>query len=145
MDIDGISAVVTGGASGLGLATARRLVASGASVVIADLPASEGEEVALELGDRARFVAADVTNEEQMLAPAGEALRVALELASEVAANAPLAVKASKRVVRESSVWAEDELFARQAPLIEVVRNSEDATEGARAFVEKRAPAWQGR
>jgi NAD(P)-dependent dehydrogenase (short-subunit alcohol dehydrogenase family) len=68
MDIDGISAVVTGGASGLGLATARRLVAGGANVVVADLPASAGEAVALELGDRARFVAADVTNEEQMAA-----------------------------------------------------------------------------
>jgi NAD(P)-dependent dehydrogenase (short-subunit alcohol dehydrogenase family) len=68
MDIEGISAVVTGGASGLGLATARRLVGGGASVVIADLPTSDGEAVAQDLGDRVRFVPADVTSEEQMAA-----------------------------------------------------------------------------
>jgi len=66
MDIEGISAVVTGGASGLGLATARRLVDGGARVVIADLPSSAGESVADELGDAVRFVAADVTSEEQI-------------------------------------------------------------------------------
>src|SRR5258708_833918 len=66
MEIDGISALVTGGASGLGLATVRRLAGGGASVVIADLPTSPGLAVAEELGDRVRFVAADVTNEEQV-------------------------------------------------------------------------------
>jgi len=66
MEIDAISAVVTGGASGLGLATARRLLAGGASVVIADLPSSDGAAVAEELGPQAQFVAADVTSEEEM-------------------------------------------------------------------------------
>lgn len=60
MQIQGTSALVTGGASGLGLATARRLVERGASVVIADLPTSDGEVVAKELGDAATFAAADV-------------------------------------------------------------------------------------
>lgn len=61
MRIDGICAVVTGAASGLGLATARRLLDDGAArVVIADLPTSAGTEVAGELGDRAVFVPADV-------------------------------------------------------------------------------------
>ena len=61
MDVTGISAVVTGGASGLGLATTQRLLDGGAqSVVIADLASSEGEAVAKELGDRVEFVAADV-------------------------------------------------------------------------------------
>ena len=54
-------AVVTGGASGLGLATTKRLLDAGASVVVIDL---KGEEVVAELGDRARFVATDVTDEE---------------------------------------------------------------------------------
>jgi NAD(P)-dependent dehydrogenase (short-subunit alcohol dehydrogenase family) len=67
MDIKGISAVVTGGASGLGRATAEKLLALGAKVVIADLPSSTGAEVAHELGAACRFVAADVTSEEQML------------------------------------------------------------------------------
>lgn len=61
MDINGISAVVTGGASGLGLATVRRLLAEGAGqVTIADLPSSDGKKVAEDLGPAARFVEADV-------------------------------------------------------------------------------------
>ena len=62
MDINGASAVVTGGASGLGAATARKLAAEGAHVVILDLPASNGADVATEIGGT--FVAADVTDPE---------------------------------------------------------------------------------
>jgi NAD(P)-dependent dehydrogenase (short-subunit alcohol dehydrogenase family) len=58
--------VVTGGASGLGLATTKRLVAGGASVVIVDLGASDGEQIANELGDGVEFVPADVTDPKQM-------------------------------------------------------------------------------
>ena len=68
MNVHGISSLVTGGASGLGLATSRRLVDAGAHVVIADLPSSQGENVAAELGDRARFVAADVRSEAEVAA-----------------------------------------------------------------------------
>lgn len=68
MEIKGSSAVVTGGASGLGLATVKRLIAQGARVVIADLSASNGEAVAREIGDAVRFVPADVTSEGQMKA-----------------------------------------------------------------------------
>jgi NAD(P)-dependent dehydrogenase (short-subunit alcohol dehydrogenase family) len=66
MEIDAISTVVTGGASGLGLATVRRLVDGGADVVIADLPSSDGAAVAQELGSPVQFVPADVTSEDQM-------------------------------------------------------------------------------
>lgn len=59
-------AVVTGGASGLGRATVQRLVEAGARAVIVDLPTSDGEAVARELGASTRFVPADVTNETQM-------------------------------------------------------------------------------
>jgi len=62
MQISGISTLVTGGASGLGLGTARELVARGAKVVLLDLPSSPGEDAAKELGDAATFVAADVTD-----------------------------------------------------------------------------------
>jgi NAD(P)-dependent dehydrogenase (short-subunit alcohol dehydrogenase family) len=63
MRVDGSSALVTGGASGLGLATAHRLLATGARVAILDLPSSNGEEVANELGEGARFASGDVTQE----------------------------------------------------------------------------------
>ena len=61
-------ALVTGGASGLGEATTRRLHEGGAAVVIIDLPSSAGEALAAELGDRVRFCAADVRNEAQVQA-----------------------------------------------------------------------------
>jgi NAD(P)-dependent dehydrogenase (short-subunit alcohol dehydrogenase family) len=66
MNVTGSAAVVTGGASGLGLATVRRLVSQGARVVIADLPTSAGADVARELGDDVRFVPADVRSTEEM-------------------------------------------------------------------------------
>jgi NAD(P)-dependent dehydrogenase (short-subunit alcohol dehydrogenase family) len=67
MDIRGASAIVTGGASGLGLATVERLLAAGAAVTLLDLPTSAGEAVADKLAGehdgRARFAPADVTDE----------------------------------------------------------------------------------
>lgn len=62
MQIKDINAVVTGGASGLGLATATRLVESGATVTLLDLPGSAGAEQAAALGPVARFVPTDVTD-----------------------------------------------------------------------------------
>ena len=63
MQIAGTSALVTGGASGLGLAAARRLAAAGAKVVLVDLPTSRGDQVADEIADGgAVFAPADVTD-----------------------------------------------------------------------------------
>lgn len=79
MRIEGLSALVTGGASGLGLGTARLLTERGAKVVLVDLPGSAGKEAAGELGPAARFVAADVTDT--------DAVQAALDVAEE---NGPL-------------------------------------------------------
>lgn len=63
MQINGCIALVTGGASGLGNATARTLIEAGAEVFILDLPGEAGERAAAELGERAHFLGADVTDE----------------------------------------------------------------------------------
>jgi enoyl-CoA hydratase len=68
----------------------------------------------------------------------------ALTLAGEIAANAPLALTASKRVLVESADWPLAEQFARQEAYVDPVRRSADAREGAVAFAEKRAPRWSG-
>ncbi|MCZ0997452.1 3-hydroxyacyl-CoA dehydrogenase [Streptomyces mirabilis] len=86
MDIAGSVALVTGGASGLGLATVRKFVESGAGVVIVDLPSSKGKAVAEELGDQVAFAPADVTSEEDVsaaldLAQSLGTLRVAVNCA----------------------------------------------------------------
>jgi NAD(P)-dependent dehydrogenase (short-subunit alcohol dehydrogenase family) len=74
MRIEGTSALVAGGASGLGAATARSLAEAGARVTIADLNAERGEELVSELGEAAAFVEADVTD--------AEAVSSAVELAA---------------------------------------------------------------
>jgi 3-hydroxyacyl-CoA dehydrogenase/3-hydroxy-2-methylbutyryl-CoA dehydrogenase len=79
--IEGAGAIVAGGASGLGEATARALHGRGADVTIADLNAEKGEALASELGERARFAPCDVTDEEQVRAAveaAGDELRVSV-------------------------------------------------------------------
>jgi NAD(P)-dependent dehydrogenase (short-subunit alcohol dehydrogenase family) len=68
VDLTGGSAVVTGGASGLGRATAEALAARGVPVVLVDLPSSAGEEVAATIGGKARFAAADVTDPDTVTA-----------------------------------------------------------------------------
>jgi len=72
-----VKAVVTGGASGLGRATAERLLAAGAAVALLDRPASPGADIAKTMGQRATFTPADVTNAEEVsaaLQTAGERL-----------------------------------------------------------------------
>ncbi|WP_435217863.1 SDR family NAD(P)-dependent oxidoreductase [Streptomyces sp. bgisy034] len=110
MHLSGSAALVTGGASGLGLATARRLAAAGALVVIADLPSSAGEAVAKDLDGQAVFAPADVTDPEQVAAAldlAGDAapLRVVVNCAGigdpgrTVGKDGPLALERFRRVV----------------------------------------------
>lgn len=78
------------------------------------------------------------------LVPAGEALAEATRLAVRIAANAPLALAATKRIVVESRDWPSDEAFRRQDEISGPVFTSADAIEGAAAFAEKRAPVWRG-
>jgi NAD(P)-dependent dehydrogenase (short-subunit alcohol dehydrogenase family) len=73
MKIQGKSALVTGGASGLGAATVRMLAAEGAKVIIADVNEKAGQELAKQLGGAVVFVKTDVTNTDQVKAAVSEA------------------------------------------------------------------------
>ncbi len=78
------------------------------------------------------------------IAEPGKVLEDALELARKIAANAPLALAATKKVVIESQDWSLEEMFKKQGAIINPVFGSKDAMEGAAAFAEKRAPQWKG-
>ena len=74
----------------------------------------------------------------------GQALEIALALADQIAGNAPLAVRATKQILRAAQDWTVADQFERQREISEPVFASHDALEGARAFAERREPQWQG-
>jgi enoyl-CoA hydratase len=102
---------------------------------------------------RMALTAKPITAEEAMghgmvaeITPKGEALDKAIELAEQIAMNAPLALMASKDMIREMQGRTEEELWAYQGERwYKEVFQSEDGREGATAFAEKRAPNWQGK
>ncbi|HTW17401.1 MAG TPA: crotonase/enoyl-CoA hydratase family protein [Nocardioides sp.] len=77
--------------------------------------------------------------------PAGDTLKVALELAEQVVASAPLSVAVGKRIVDEAPGWSAEEGFERQTELATPAMLSDDAREGVAAFAERRPPVWTGR
>lgn len=77
--------------------------------------------------------------------PIGTSFDEAMSLARRVAANAPLSVRAVKKVFDESRDWSISTAFERQALVTDPVLASEDAAEGARAFTERRQPKWNGK
>lgn len=124
----------------------RSLVAAGGALL--RLPRSIPRNVAMELaltGDPIEAERAYELGLVNRLAEPGQVLQAALELAHTIAANGPLALAATKRIMTESLDWPEAEFFARQGEISAPVFGSEDAREGARAFSEKRAPVWKGR
>jgi enoyl-CoA hydratase len=96
-------------------------------------------------GDRIGAAEAHAAGVVNRLVPEGRALPAALELAGQIAANGPLAVQGTKRILTEGRDWPAAAAFARQWEIYAPIRASEDAQEGARAFTEKRAPVWRGR
>lgn len=75
----------------------------------------------------------------------GPSLDAAKALAAKIAANGPLAVAGSKKVVRAARDWNEEEMWAKQMEVLGPIFVSADAREGAAAFAEKRAPNWTGK
>jgi enoyl-CoA hydratase len=123
----------------------RSLVAAGGALLRLPraLPRNVANEMALtgEPIDARRAHALGLVN--QLTEPGG-ALKHALKLAETIAANGPLALTATKRILAESPDWPDTEFFARQRVIVEPVMASDDAREGARAFTEKRPPQWRG-
>ncbi|MGH2844240.1 MAG: crotonase/enoyl-CoA hydratase family protein [Solirubrobacteraceae bacterium] len=123
----------------------RGLVAAGGGLL--RLPRALPRNVANELALTGEPITAERAHQLGLVnrvAEPGGALEDALELAAGVAANGPLALRASKRILRESGDWPDSEAFARQEPIWKPVFDSQDAREGATAFAQKRAPAWRG-
>jgi enoyl-CoA hydratase len=105
------------------------------------------QSLALELALTAEYITADVAFEYGLvnrLVEPGETLDAARTLAARIARNAPLAVTATKHLVRASAGRTNEEFWDYQAPIASAAFASADAKEGARAFAEKRPPVWTG-
>jgi enoyl-CoA hydratase len=76
--------------------------------------------------------------------PKGQALEGALALAASIAKNGPLAIAATKQILVEQWKWDEDEAWPAHRKIANKALRSKDATEGSRAFAEKRHPVWRG-
>jgi enoyl-CoA hydratase len=124
----------------------RGLVAGGGGLLRLPrrIPAAVAMELAL-TGDPISATDARAFGLVNAVTPPGRALEGALALAARITANAPLAVAASREILQRASEWTMAEAWAEQSRLYAPVFASEDATEGARAFAEKRPAVWQGR
>jgi enoyl-CoA hydratase len=123
----------------------RSLVAAGGALL--RLPSRIPYHLAMELALTGEPVSAERGAEMGLvnrLTEPGEAVAGARELAAQIAANGPLALAASKRILVEAPAWPAGEEWRRQAEITGPVFGSEDAREGATAFAEKRDPVWRG-
>jgi len=129
------------------LAEVMRGLAAGAGGLMR-LPRTLPQNVAMDLALTGDFIdgeRAAALGLVSRLTEVGQALPTALAVARRIVANAPLSVAAAKKVIWAQRQWSEEDGWAQQDALIGKLQFSEDAAEGARAFVEKRAPVWRGR
>ncbi|HEY3843723.1 MAG TPA: crotonase/enoyl-CoA hydratase family protein [Acidimicrobiales bacterium] len=130
-----------------GIPEAKRGLIAGAGGLIR-MPKRLPMAIALELAmtgdpiDAPRALALGLVN---MVVPAASLLDEAIALAERIAANAPLAVRYSKHVMKRSADVSEAEGWKINSEAVAVVFSSADAMEGPVAFAEKRAPNWQGK
>ncbi|RJO75124.1 enoyl-CoA hydratase [Nocardia panacis] len=129
-----------------GLPEVKRGLVAGAGGLLR-LPKTLPYQLAMQMALTGDPIAAETAHAHGMvnvLTEPGQALAAARELAAKVAANGPLAVRTSKRIVAMSVDYGDAAAFAAQQALVEPVLRSADALEGARAFAEKRPPIWTG-
>jgi enoyl-CoA hydratase len=138
--------IVAGDTAKFGLPEVRRGLVAGAGGLLR-LPRRIPYHLAMEIALTGEHFPASRLAEAGLisrLAPAGEALAAANQLAQRIALGAPLAIAATKRVIVAQADWDSGEAFARQSEIISPVFTSADAMEGAMAFAQKRPPAWRG-
>ena len=129
-----------------GLPEVQRGLVAGAGVTI--LPRRIPMPVVLELGLVGSRISAQRALELGLVnrvVPRGEAVAEALILAEAIAANGPLAVRLTKQLAYAQEDEVSPELWTKIDQVTHTVMNSDDAKEGARAFVDKRPPNWSGR
>ena len=122
----------------------RGLVAAGGGLL--SLPSMIGTRMAKELALTGDFITAQRAYEIGFVnrITDGAALDVAIELASKIAANGPMALIASKRIINERPDWNSETMWTKQSEIAASIMASKDAREGAAAFAEKRKPNWTG-
>lgn len=131
--------------SKFGIPEVKRGLAAAAGGLVR-LPRQIPQRLAMELALTGEFVTAQRAYEMGLINRVvdGVALEGALQLAEAISANGPLAVAASKQVIREQQDWSQAEQWKNQYALTAKVFTSNDAREGAAAFAQKRAPNWTG-
>jgi len=139
--------VVAARSAQFGIPEVRRGLAAAANGLLR-LPERIPRNVAMELALTGDFLPAErghALGLVNRLTDDGAALDGARQLAGSIAANGPLAVRATKRVIVESPAWPAGKRAELQQEILGPLFISQDAQEGARAFAEKRAPQWRGR
>lgn len=137
--------IVANSGAKFGIPEVKRGLAAGAGGLI-KLPRQIPPRVAMELALTGDFIDAARAYELGFINRVvdGPSVEGAKELARRIADNGPLAVAASKAVVRDSFSWTDEEMWDKQQGYIAGVFTSKDAREGATAFAEKRKPNWTG-
>ncbi|MDG2907763.1 MAG: crotonase/enoyl-CoA hydratase family protein [Acidimicrobiales bacterium] len=139
--------VVASTAARFGLPEVKRSLIAAAGGLFR-LPRALPRNLAMELaltGDHLDAVTAHRYGLVNRLVEPGEVVEAALELAEKLNANAPLAVRATRRAILASTLLDEAEAFRLCHQLSREIFSSEDFAEGPRAFIEKRPPEWKGR
>jgi enoyl-CoA hydratase len=139
--------VVASTRSSFGLAEVKRNLIAGAGGLFR-LPRAIGRAAAMEMiltGDPLDAQRAYDLGMVNRLVDSDAVVTTAVELAGKIAASAPLAVWASRRVVLASAYASDDALIAMTNEEFGAILQSEDTKEGLTAFIEKRPPRWQGR